>query len=447
MLLRLCPPVPPFRPAYPRAWFMRLDAILAVNDIKAQPMMHAVLLNALPVQLCHLAAESSSSPLPYNDLCAAVLACYGKTYRPLPWSREFQVSPPSQRAVPTGPQPYLDKDLTSPSTTPSTSDAPTGASIPASDHYDEVKDAPTSTDLPTDRCVPSKPLYEGPSRVPATHTSSPTSIACDASEPSDPTTATLRPALESDAYIAPPAICSPIVEDLSSSSVKHHHVSTTSTLCVSCQQRPASPSQSTAAEVRAPNHQRPNLRDAATMTKASEDDLPGSPMAEQAAHVTPATSAGIQLADLRTSPRVPPAEGASTRTGALSEPAATTPARCHRRFAPEPLTQDAAHMTCGHCAGALCRPPPHVYSHRTRRYFVSRRRQRALSAASSHRHCCSLSNTSPHAQPTFWDRFRHAERRAPLLLPTASIRRDPRPLRSSQSRPPETHWSPMVISR
>ncbi|KAH7984864.1 hypothetical protein HPB52_024490 [Rhipicephalus sanguineus] len=104
MLPRLCPPVPPFDPAYPRAWFMRLDAILAANGINAQPMMHAVLLNTLPVQLCHLAVESSSSPRPYDDLCGAVLACYGQTYRPLPGSREFQISPPSQEAVPTGPQ-------------------------------------------------------------------------------------------------------------------------------------------------------------------------------------------------------------------------------------------------------------------------------------------------------------------------------------------------------
>ncbi|KAH7956476.1 hypothetical protein HPB52_010044 [Rhipicephalus sanguineus] len=47
---------------------MRLDTILAVNGIKAQPMMHAVLLNGLPVELCHLAAASSSSPQPYDDL-------------------------------------------------------------------------------------------------------------------------------------------------------------------------------------------------------------------------------------------------------------------------------------------------------------------------------------------------------------------------------------------
>ncbi|KAH7948421.1 hypothetical protein HPB52_022685 [Rhipicephalus sanguineus] len=66
--------VPSFHPAYPRAWFMRLDAILAVNGLKAQSLMHAVLLNALPVELCQLATRSSSSPRAYDDLCAAVLA-------------------------------------------------------------------------------------------------------------------------------------------------------------------------------------------------------------------------------------------------------------------------------------------------------------------------------------------------------------------------------------
>ncbi|KAH7956732.1 hypothetical protein HPB52_012255 [Rhipicephalus sanguineus] len=108
MLPSLCPPVKPFHLAYPRAWFMQLDAILALNGITAQPMMHAVLLQALPVELHHLAAATTSSPQPYDDLCAAVLALYGETYRPLPGTREFRVSPPSTRAVPPGPQPSHD---------------------------------------------------------------------------------------------------------------------------------------------------------------------------------------------------------------------------------------------------------------------------------------------------------------------------------------------------
>ncbi|KAH7956887.1 hypothetical protein HPB52_013446 [Rhipicephalus sanguineus] len=119
MLPRLCPPVPPFHPAYPRAWFMQLDACLAVNGVTAQPLMHDILLDALPAELRHLPAASSSSPQPYDDLCAAVLARYGETYHPLPGTREFRVSPPSKRAVPPGPQPSHDLDTsdTSGSTT------------------------------------------------------------------------------------------------------------------------------------------------------------------------------------------------------------------------------------------------------------------------------------------------------------------------------------------
>ncbi|KAH7983550.1 hypothetical protein HPB52_012535 [Rhipicephalus sanguineus] len=458
MLPRLCPPVKPFHPAYPRAWFMQLDAILALNGITAQPMMHAVLLQALPVELHHLAAATTSSPQPYDDLCAAVLARYGETYRPLPGTREFRVSPPPTRAVPPGPQPSYDRDLPSPATSLSTSRPATSAVVPApNDPPDDVQDPTPEVPAPDDvaaandqsatRCVSSTPSADGPSAMPTIRPSSLSSPAHDTSLTSASTLATLPPELEADTDNLSPTV-RPSLAEVSPSTVSEHNLSPTAKLCASCQQRPASPSTCTAAEVRAPYQLRPHLQDAATMTEAPEGDMPaGSPIAEQATHVTPATSAGIQHPDLRTSPRVPPALGASTHTGASSEPAATTPARCHRRFAPDPVAQDAAHPTCGHCVGELCRPPSHVYSHRTCRYFVSRRRQRARSAPSSHRHCCGLCNASPHAHPTFWDRFQHAESRALLLLPTASIPRDPRPLRSSQSRPPESHWSPMVISR
>ncbi|KAH7955652.1 hypothetical protein HPB52_002426 [Rhipicephalus sanguineus] len=147
---------------------MRLDAILAVNGIKAQPMMHAVLLNALPAQLCHLAAESSSSPRPYDNLCAAVLACYGQTYRPLPGSREFQISPPSQGAGPTGPQPSLEKNFTSPATTPPTSRPATCASIPAPDYRpDELQEVPAAIATPLRGLVCSTASAPGPLDLPA----------------------------------------------------------------------------------------------------------------------------------------------------------------------------------------------------------------------------------------------------------------------------------------
>ncbi|KAH7982108.1 hypothetical protein HPB52_002943 [Rhipicephalus sanguineus] len=355
MLQRLCPPVPPFHPAYPRAWFMQLDACLAVNGVTAQPLMHDILLDALPAELRHLSAASSSSPQPYDDLCAAVLARYGETYHPLPGTHEFRVSPPPTRAVTPGPQPSHDRDLLSPAMSLSSSRPATSAAVPAPDHPpDEVPNVAAALDQSATRCVPSPPSADGPSGMPAICPSAPTSTARDTSEPSDSTTATLQHALKSDTDMAPSAIRSSTVEDSPSSSIDHHHVSTTSTLCASCQERPALTSQSTAAEVRAPNQHLPNLRDAATITEASEDELRGSPMAEQPAHAAPVAKAGILHADLRSSPRVPPNQGASTGTGAVSDPPAEpTPAVFHDIPLPEFLTGDANQQRCTLSAGML----------------------------------------------------------------------------------------------
>ncbi|KAH7939310.1 hypothetical protein HPB52_010582 [Rhipicephalus sanguineus] len=169
MLPRLCPPVPPFHPAYPRAWFMQLDACLAVNGVTAQPLMHDILLDALPAELRHLSAASSSSPQPYDDLCAAVLARYGETYRPLPGTREFRVSPPPTRAVPPSPQPSHDRDLPSPATSLS-------ASRPATSAPDDVQvptpevpapdDVLAAIDQSATRCVSSTTSADGPSGMP-----------------------------------------------------------------------------------------------------------------------------------------------------------------------------------------------------------------------------------------------------------------------------------------
>ncbi|KAH7981826.1 hypothetical protein HPB52_001181 [Rhipicephalus sanguineus] len=357
MLPSLCPPVKPFHPAYPRAWFMQLDAILALNGITAQPMMHAVLLQALPVELHHLAAATTSSPQPYDDLCAAVLARYGETYRPLPGTREFQVSPPSTRAVPPAPQPSHDHDLPSPATTPPTSRPATSASIPVPDHPpDEVQEVPAATGHSTESSVFSTASANGPSDVPASCTSSPTSMAHDTSATSGSTTATSPHALESaiDRDIVTPAIRPPIAEASPAMMSDEPVFPWTSTLCASCQQRSASPSQSLAAKVPAPNHRWPNFRDAAAMTDAPEDDVPGQHTPELTAYATPATEADIQHADLRTSPRDPTTVGASTSTGSPSESAAeTTPAQLHHRFPAEPLTQDTIHPTSDRYAGAL----------------------------------------------------------------------------------------------
>ncbi|KAH7940375.1 hypothetical protein HPB52_023562 [Rhipicephalus sanguineus] len=285
MLPSLCPPVKPFHPAYPRAWFMQLDAILALNGITAQPMMHAVLLQALPVELHHLASATTSSPQPYDDLCAAVLARYGETYRPLPGTREFRVSPPSTRAVPPGPQPSHDRDLPSPATTPPTSRPATSASIPAPDHPpDEVQEAPAAIDQSTEKSVYSTASAHGPSDVPDICTSSPTSMAHDTSPTSGSTTATsphaLEPAIDTD--IVTFAVQPPNAE--ASPAMSNEPAFSTSTLCASCQQELPSSSKSPAADVQAHNQLRPNVRDAATMTENPEDHPPGLPQADQTAY-------------------------------------------------------------------------------------------------------------------------------------------------------------------
>ncbi|KAH7952501.1 hypothetical protein HPB52_023836 [Rhipicephalus sanguineus] len=284
MLPRLCPPVPPFHPAYPRAWFMQLDACLAVNGVTAQPLMHDILLDALPAELRHLSAASSSSPQPYDDLCAAVLARYGETYRPLPGTREFRVSPPSTRAVPPGAQPFHDHDLPSPATTPPTSRHATSASIPAPDHPpDEVQEVPAATGHSTESSVFSTASAHGPSDVPAICTSSPTSMAHDTAATSDSTTTTsahaLEPAIDTD--IVTPAVRPPIAE--ASSAMSNEPAFSTSTLCASCQQELPSSSKSPVVDVQAHNQLRPNVRDAATMTENPEDHPPCLPQVDQTA--------------------------------------------------------------------------------------------------------------------------------------------------------------------
>ncbi|KAH7950914.1 hypothetical protein HPB52_003122 [Rhipicephalus sanguineus] len=235
----------------------QLDATLAINGIKGQKTMHAILLDALPAELRHLSATSSSNPQPYEDLCDAVLARYDETYHPLP-----------ETPVPPGTQPSHDRDLTSPASCPSTFRPASSAAVPAPDHRpDEVENvaaavdqSATSTSVPQfSRRLPRRTPWRPP-----------------------------RPQPTSCPLFAHPSEVLP-------STIFERDLPSNSKLCASCQQRSASPSMSTAAEVRAPYQLRPHLRDAATMAEAPEDDMPaGSPMAERATHVTPAQSAGIQ---------------------------------------------------------------------------------------------------------------------------------------------------------
>ncbi|KAH7986549.1 hypothetical protein HPB52_024877 [Rhipicephalus sanguineus] len=272
MLPRLCPPVPPFHPAYPRAWFWQLDACLAVNGVTSQPLMHDML-DALPAELRHLSAASSSSPQPYDDLCAAVLARYGETYRPLPGTPvPAPDDPPGDVQVPT-------PEVSAPDV------------VAAAIHQ-----SPT-------RCVASTPSADGPPGMPAIRPSSLSSPAHDTLT-SASTLATLPHDLEADTDNLSPAV-RPSLAEVSPSTIPERDLPSTSELCVSCQQRSASPSTSPAAAVRAPHQLRPNMRDAATMTEPPEDDMPVSSKAAPHANVTPATTADVQYSDLRTCPHVP----------------------------------------------------------------------------------------------------------------------------------------------
>ncbi|KAH7939151.1 hypothetical protein HPB52_007582 [Rhipicephalus sanguineus] len=260
----------------------------------SQPLMHAILLNALPIELRHLAAASKSSPEPYGDFCAAELACYSHTYRPLRWSREFQASPSSQRALPTGPQPSLEQDLTSPATTPPTSRPATSALIPAPEHPpDVVQEVPATIGQSTERSVFSTASAHGPSGA-----SSPTSAAHDTSETSGSTTATSLRALESamERDIVTPAIRPPIAEASPAMMSNETVFSSTSTLSASCKHQPTSFSKSPAADVQAHAQLWPNVRDAATMTENPEDHPPGpSHVEQQTAYALPATQAETHL--------------------------------------------------------------------------------------------------------------------------------------------------------
>ncbi|KAH7931589.1 hypothetical protein HPB52_025551 [Rhipicephalus sanguineus] len=436
MLPRLCPPVPPFHPAYPRAWFMQLDACLAVNGVTAQPLRHDILLT--PSRLSCVICPPRRPPA-RSHMTTSALRCWPATAR--------------RTARYRGTPQWVPRRTTSPD----------DVQVSHARGFPHPYDVPAAIDQSATRCVSSTTSADGPSGMPAIRPFVP--VLAGSRHVPDlgfPTLATLPPELEADTDNLSPTV-RPSLAELSPSTVPEHDLSPTSKLCASCQERPESPSTSTAAEVRAPYQLRPHLRDAATMTEAPEDEMPaGSPMAEQAAHVTPATSTGFQHPDQRTSPPVPPAEGASTRTGASSEPAATTPARCHRRFAPEPLTQDAAHLTCGHCAGALCRHP----------------RQRCARTGKTHRSSYSpmvarrgftapfriVSRTSPaptlvhppstpsasHAhlrQPVRYRKAPSCRRGIRLGTTPAYFRLVPRPLRFSQSRPPETQGFPIVLHR
>ncbi|KAH7971613.1 hypothetical protein HPB52_000533 [Rhipicephalus sanguineus] len=172
MLPQLLPLVEPLK----RGWLQSS----MLNGVASQPVMHAILLTALPNEMRHLVAASASSPQPCDDLRAAVLARHGESYRPLPGSHH-EVSLllcHSERA-----------------------------SIPGSDHPpDEVEPVSCAIDLSAQRRVSSKSSAYGRSHVPAIRTYSPTSNVRDTALTSDSAMDTMSPATESAADVAWPAI-------------------------------------------------------------------------------------------------------------------------------------------------------------------------------------------------------------------------------------------------
>ncbi|XP_075732406.1 uncharacterized protein LOC119175854 isoform X1 [Rhipicephalus microplus] len=497
MFPQLCPPVPPFQSTYPKVWFMQLDAVLALNGVTEQPLMHAILHDALPVELRHLSATSTSSQQPYDDLCSAVLASYGLTYHPLPFTRDFQVFPASQRAGPSGPKLSSDRNPTSPTTSPSTFGPATSAVVLAPGHRsDEVLEVvPAADNLSTRKCVFSKSSADGPSGTLATCTFSTKATARDTVAPPDSMTTTLPPTSESgtgdlspvidfptsklspsttsdkrdltsrlansDACHAPDCLSAKVLDiwaeanqsatrfvfssssadDTASmpttgssrpTSMAHNMADTSgsttatspnalvttttmgiitpaihlpvakpspsqmskgdcrpaSTLCTSCQQRPPSSSQFPAAEVKATSHQpRPSFQDAATMTDALEDDVPGPLQTGLTRHTTPVVEQSrgcwleeaINYADLHANPRARTTGGHYTSTGVPSNtPGEPTLTGFHHHHSPEPLPPDGNNQTCVHKASSCvttamtliphtCLPP----------ITLRRRRQRA----------------------------------------------------------------------
>ncbi|KAH7964392.1 hypothetical protein HPB51_027370 [Rhipicephalus microplus] len=264
MFPQLCPPVPPFQSTYPKVWFMQLDAVLAVNGITDQLLMHAILLDALPVELRHLAATSSTSPQPYDALCTAVLAHTGNTYRPLPFTRTRQVSQASQSKV------------------------RTETSTPAPDHDREVEDSPTAADLPSERYIPSEPPCGASSHVPATCTFSTKATARDTVAPPDSTTTSAGPA---DLPADSPPVPVPVEARGTTRTVDPEPAVTLHAISFPCTLVPAAQglvycrrlltsSSMCPAGVRAPGHARLDVRDAVAMSGGPEGRTPGSPRVE-----------------------------------------------------------------------------------------------------------------------------------------------------------------------
>ncbi|KAH7934798.1 hypothetical protein HPB52_000495 [Rhipicephalus sanguineus] len=280
MLSRLCPPVKPFAPGYPRAWFVQLDATLAVNGVTAQPLLHDILFCALSAELLHVSAASPSSAQPYYDLCAVVLARYGETYRLLPGTGSDARGSSARRRCCCHPPVLHEVRFFGALGRRSSWLARQPPVVPARAVSRHVSNLSFHAGYLAARpeiwhghhLVHHSPLARG-------------GFAVDDIR--------ARPSIDLKALLFLPAATSTFLD-----------VSRSSSSC--------------------PSQLRPNVRDAATKTESPEDDMPVSPKAAQQANVTPPTTAAVHHPDLCTGPHVPSTVDASPSAGASSEPAETT---------------------------------------------------------------------------------------------------------------------------
>ncbi|KAH7984595.1 hypothetical protein HPB52_022869 [Rhipicephalus sanguineus] len=171
MLPSLCPPVKPFKSAYPRAWFLQLGAFLALNGVTEQPLMHAVLLNALPSTWIpapdHPPDEVQDVPASMNwsieryvisQPSAEVPSRVPATRTSSPTSTVRDTLEPSESATGTLPHASkVDADIVLSATRPPIAESPTAEVEAPNQRWPEFRDAATMTDAPEDDSRPHMP--------------------------------------------------------------------------------------------------------------------------------------------------------------------------------------------------------------------------------------------------------------------------------------------------
>ncbi|KAH6929173.1 hypothetical protein HPB50_023972 [Hyalomma asiaticum] len=282
MLLRLHPPLSPFKPGQ-RGHLAWLDVVLEINGIIDEPTKHALLLSTLPADLQYLSAASSASPRPYNALRAAVLAYNGEPYCP-PYS-EYFASAAAKRAVVPGPRPtHVSDPPMKPVTTYGTSWRPSSTFLSKSTLDVKVDRVDCSIAPSTERSSASKTSPPALSRVPTFLKHTPTSsMVYDSSDTTDTSPAVRLPAVRPVTSTVLPAVpeTSPFLSPDS-----HDDVTPESTARKAWHQRSQSRSRLPAAPVQAHCNLLPDFRDAAASTNTPTDTADG-PLVEPPTYSPP----------------------------------------------------------------------------------------------------------------------------------------------------------------